>query len=112
MIWILDFVWDVNLTKKSGAPIIIQNTEIPKFRDILKKGLKHHANLCKHKTFELFKISFEETKNGAKLIVTLYFLIDDENILQTTIETIENWISSSFKQKGHENVTIFYDEDR
>lgn len=112
MLWILDFVWDVNLTKKSGAPIIIQNTEIPKFREILKEGLKHHANLRKHNTFELYEISFEETKDGAKLIVTLNFLVDDKNILQTTIDTIEKWIRSSFKQKGHENVAIFYDEDR
>lgn len=112
MISILDFVWDVNLKKKSGAPMIIPKTEIPIFRDILKEGLKHHANQCQNKTFELYEISFEETKDGAKLIVTLNFLIDDENILQTTIDTIEKWISSSFKQKGYENVTIFYDEDR
>lgn len=112
MILILDFVWDVYLKKKSGAPIIIKTTEIPIFREILKEGLKHHANQCKNKAFELYKISFEETNDGAKLIVTLHFLVDDENILQTTKGTIEEWISSSFKQKGHENVTIFYDEDR
>lgn len=112
MISILDFVWDVNLKKKSGASMIFTTTEIPIFRDILKEGLKQHANQCKNKTFELYEISFEETKDGAKLIVTLNFLVADENILQTTIDTIEEWITSSFEQKGHENVTIFYDEER
>lgn len=40
------------------------------------------------------------------------FLIEKEKILQTTIGTIEEWIFASFKQKGHENVTIFFDEER
>lgn len=92
--------------------MIIPKTEIPVFRDILKEGLKHHANQCKNKTFELYEISFEETKDGAKLIVTLNLLVDYEHILQTTINTLEEWIRSSFKHKGHENVTFFYDEDR
>lgn len=92
--------------------MIIPKTEIPIFRDILKEGLKQHANHCKNKTFELFEISLEDIEHGAKLIVTLKFLVDEKNVLQTTIDTIEKWISSSFKQKGHENVTIFYDEDR
>lgn len=92
--------------------MIIPETEIPVFRDILKEGLKHHANQYKNKTFELFEISLEDIEHGAKLIVTLNFLVDEKNILQTTIDTIEKWISSSFKQKGHENVIFFYDEDR
>lgn len=112
MILISDFVWDVNLKKKSGASLTIKKSEIPIFRDILKEGLKHHANQSKNKTFELYEISFEENELAAKLIVTLNFLIDEKNILQTTIDTIEKWVSSSFKLKGHENVTIFYDEER
>lgn len=106
-----DFVWDVNLKKKSGAPMIIPKTEIPIFRDILKEGLKQHANHCKNKTFELFEISLEDIEHGAKLIVTLKFLVDEKNVLQTTIDTIEKWISSSFRQKGRENVIFFYDEE-
>lgn len=39
-------------------------------------------------------------------------LIGKEQISQTTIGTIEEWIYASFKQKGHENVTIFFDEER
>lgn len=90
----------------------IKKCEIPIFRDILREGLKHHANQSKHKTFELYEISLEENEHIAKLIVTLNFLIDEKNILKTTIDTIEKLVSSSFKQKGHENVTIFYDEER
>lgn len=90
----------------------ITKTEIQIFRDILKVGLKQHANQSKNKTFELYEISFEEIEHSAKLIVTLSFSTDDENILQTTIDTIEKWISSSFRQKGRENVIFFYDEER
>lgn len=92
--------------------MFIKTTEIPILRDVLKEGLKQHANQSKNKSFELYEISFEEFEHSAKLIVTLYLLTDEKNILQTTKDTIEKWVSSSFKQKGHENVTIFYDEDR
>lgn len=44
MILILDFVWDVNLKKKSGVLMIILKIEILIFRDILKEGLKYYVN--------------------------------------------------------------------
>lgn len=92
--------------------MFIKTTEIPILRDVLKEGLKQHANQSKNKSFELYEISFEEFEHSAKLIVTLYFLTDEKNILQTTTDTIEKWVSSSFKQKGHENVILFYDKER
>lgn len=92
--------------------MFIKTTEIPILRDVLKEGLKQHANQSKNKSFELYEISFEEFEHSAKLIVTLYFLTDEKNILQTTKDTIEKWVSSSFKQKGHENVNLFYDKER
>lgn len=90
----------------------IKKSDIPIFRDILKEGLKQHANQSKNKTFELYEVSLEENEQAAKLIVTLNFLTDEKNVLQTTIDTIEKWVSSSFKLRGHEDVTIFYDEER
>lgn len=46
------------------------------------------------------------------MVVSVNFFIEKEKILQTTIGTIKEWIFASFKQKGHENVTIFFDEER
>lgn len=60
----------------------------------------------------MYEISIEENEDCAKLVVSVNFLIEKEKILQTTIGTIEEWIFASFKQKGHENVTIFFDEER
>lgn len=112
MLLFSDFVWDVIFKKKNEAPLKIQTKEIQHFGEILKEGLNSFASQSKAKTFNLYDISFEENENCAKLVVTLNFLIEEETILQTTIDTIETWIYASFKQKGHENVTIFYDEER
>lgn len=112
MLLISDFVWDVNFKKKNGAQLKIPTKEIPVLGKILKEGLNSFASQSKAKTFELYNISFEEHEDCAKLVVTLNFLIEEETILQTTIDTIEKWIFASFKQKGHENVTVFYDEER
>lgn len=112
MLLFADLVWYVNFKKQIGAPLKIQTKEIQDFGKILKEGLNSFASQSKAKTFKLYDISFEENENCAKLVVTLNFLIKEEMILQTTIDTIETWISASFKKKGHENVTIFHDEER
>lgn len=90
----------------------IPTDEVPVLGKILKEGLYSFASQSKTKTFELYEISFEENGDYAKLVVSVNFLIEKEKILQTTIGTIKEWIFASFKQKGHENVTIFFDEER
>lgn len=112
IIWISDCVWDVFKKKKNGAPSRIPTHEVPVLGKILKEGLNSFALQSKTKTFELYEISFEENEECAKLVVSVNFLIEKEKILQTTIGTIEEWIFASFKQKGHENVSIFFDEER
>lgn len=112
MLLISDFVWDVNFTKKNGAQLKIPTKEIPVLGKILKEGLNSFASQSKAKAFELYDISFGKNEDCAILVVTLNFLTEEGTILQTTIDTIEKWIFASFKQKGHKNVTIFYDEER
>lgn len=91
----------------------IPKQDIPAFRKILMEGLKQHASQSEAKGFKLHEISFDDDgDSGAKLIVTLNFLIEEEKILQTTINTVEKWVFSSLEQKGYENIVAFYDDER
>ena len=107
--FIVDFLWDINLKEKDGSTGPIPEDRIPMLGEMFANKLQYCSNYFTKKHFKLQNIAVEKIEGSNKLIVSVTI---EDDISNLSIETIDQWIQDSLQTSGRKDIVCFYDKAR